>query len=302
VNASQRVDDWLMAPIPRWRLARLQAIVVIFALGYLLVRIQIFWSLGRNTASAVQRFEPVGVWFWLDQPLRRDVWLALFVATVVAGIASLSRWLSRASTVSFAAGFLLVTTYRNSWGQLMWFENLTAVHLAVLAFVPINRATLVARCKRSRDTVTGWPMVICALSTVIAYCLAGVAKLRIGGLGWASGDVLAHHIAYSAARLQALGARSSPLASPIMNQRWLLHAGALLTLTLELSAPLILIIGRRRRRVAMAWCAVMWVFHVLIAATMFVVFPYHLAGLAALPVWWATRSEPETDELLRWPK
>ena len=50
--------------------------------------------------------------------------------------------------------------------------------------------------------------------TVVTYVLAGLAKLRIGGVDWLVGDTLRNHVAYSAVRLEVLGARPSPLAAP----------------------------------------------------------------------------------------
>jgi hypothetical protein len=287
------IDRWSIRPTLRWRLARLQSAVVAFALGLLLVRFQVFWSLGTRTANGtVNTFEPVGILAFLDRPIAARTWRLLVGITFLAGALAFARRWYRLSAPTFACCFLVVTTYRNSWGQLMWFENLLVIHLIVLSAASLAGVPLRQSWTRSADVVSGWPMATCAIATVTTYFLAGVSKLRIGGIGWTNGDVLAHHIAYSAARLRALGGSSSPLAAPLLDQRWLLTIGAVLTVVLELLAPLVLII----HRLAPMWCAAMWTFHILIALTMFVVFPYHLAGIALVPVWWAARPpDPRND-------
>jgi hypothetical protein len=215
-------------------------------------------------------------------------------------VLAVSRW-TRVWGVAFASLVLVVTTYRSSWGQLLWFDNLMVIHLGCLAFVPGGWRVLRAPATPRPSLVAGWPLGWCAIATVVTYVLAGVAKMRLGGVEWIGGDVLANHIAYSAARLELLGGSSSPLASVAVSQHWLLSAGATVTVLGELLAPLALL----QRTWAIVWVIVMMVFHLVIGLTMFVVFPYPLIGLAFAPVLWCAptrRSEavaPMTGLLVR---
>ena len=43
-----------------------------------------------------------------------------------------------------------------------------------------------------------WPVRVAAVVTVLTYVLAGIAKLRIGGVAWMTGDTLRNHVAFSA--------------------------------------------------------------------------------------------------------
>ena len=51
-----------------------------------------------------------------------------------------------------------------------------------------------------------------AITTVITYFIAGIAKLRIGGADWLDGSTLTNHIGYSATRMEVLGGFKPPLA------------------------------------------------------------------------------------------
>ena len=124
-------------------------------------------------------------------------------------------------------------------------------------------------------------------TTVVTYVLAGLAKLRLGGLDWLVGDTLRNHVAYSAVRLEVLGGRPSPLAEPLVDQAWLFPPLAVLTVVVELAAPVALLGGRIRD----VWVIAAWMLHAGIAALMLVVFPYPLFLVAFAPFY----------RLERWP-
>jgi hypothetical protein len=225
---------------------------------------------------ADRRFDPVGPLAFLDGPLPAAV---VVVAVVVTPVAAAFLAFGRRESVSgpiAAAGFLFVTTYRNSWGQLLHTENLVALHLTVLAVAPfVSRVRSAAR-----DTDRAWAVDAMAVLTVGTYFLAGVAKLRISGWAWLDGDVLRHQIAFDNARKEVLGDTSSPFAGWILRQGWLLAPAAIMTMLVEVGAPLALLRGR----VAMLWSGTAWAFHVAILVFMAILFPYHLLGIALAPL------------------
>jgi Vitamin K-dependent gamma-carboxylase len=144
------------------------------------------------------------------------------------------------------------------------------------AYAPRHRG----RIAISDDGRFAWPMRLAAAITVCTYALAGIAKLRGGGIAWINGESLRNHVAYSAARLRVLGETPSPLAAPLMKQLWLLTPLALATLVIELGAPVVLFFARLR----WLWVAAVVAMHAAIAATMFVVFPYPLTLIAFAPL------------------
>ncbi len=245
-------------------------LVVIFACAYVAIRFPAFRGLvGVNPSE----FEPVGVLWFLRAPLPAWVWFSALGLLFASGAIAAAGRASKIAVPVFAGSVLVVTTYRSSWGQLLWFENLLVIHLVVIAAgAPMSGGRI--------DRPVPWTMQWCAVATIVLYALAGLAKLRYGGVGWVSGDVLANHIGYSSARLSVFGERPPLLASFAVAHPRVLTAGAVATVALELAAPLTLL----GRRLAIAWSGAMWTLHVVVALTMAVVFPYPMLGLAFIPV------------------
>jgi hypothetical protein len=284
-----RADAWLAAPAPADRLAVLRILTSLFATGYLAALLPALLALADAPAW---RFEPVGVLAGLDAPLPAAAWTALVVGALVLGAASTTGAWFRLTGPGFAAVLLVVTTYRSSWGQLLWFEALFVLHVLIVGFAP-SAASLSIDARRAvpvaRDGgAYGFPIRLAALVTVTTYVLAGVAKLRIGGADWLDGDTLRNHIAYSAVRLEVLGGTPSPLARPFMEHGALLAPMTLTAVVVELAAPLALLGGRIRT----AWVALAWTMHAAIAALLFVVFPYPLTLVAFAPLFPLERLRP----------
>jgi hypothetical protein len=283
-SVAGRLDAWLFAAAPAERLAVLRMLTGGFGVVYLLVRFPAFAAL-RDAAPG--RFDAVGALWLLAKPLPDGVLLALIVAALLAGIAFTAGAWFRISGPAFAVTLLVLTTYRSSWGQLLHFENLLVLHVLVVGLTRSADA-LAWDARRNRSghdrelepaTAYGWPVRLAALVTVVTYVLAGLAKLRLGGLDWLVGDTLRNHVAYSAVRLEVLGAQPSPLAAPLVDQAWLFPPLAVLTVLVELAAPVALLGGRIRD----GWVAAAWLLHAGIAALMLVVFPYPLFLVAFAP-------------------
>jgi hypothetical protein len=112
--------------------------------------------------------------------------------------------------------------------------------------------------------------------TVIAYVVAGVAKVRNAGPEWLDGEVLRVQIAYDNLRKIELGDMHSPLGAQLVRYAWIFPPLAWATMVLELGAPLALL-GRWPAR---AWVVAVWGFHVGVAAVMWISFLYPLSGVA----------------------
>ena len=87
------------------------------------------------------------------------------------------------------------------------------------------------------------PLRLVCIVVVLTYVIAGVAKLRYGGLDWIFGDALRNHVAYSAARLDLLGGTPSPLAEFAVRQAWMFPPMAAVAVVIELVAPIALFGG-----------------------------------------------------------
>lgn len=274
-----------MTVAPPERLAVFRILLGSFVTGYLAVRLPVFIEL---TARETNRFDPVGLFRLLDAPLGAGLYLALIALTITAGVAFTVGWRFRFTGPTFAVLLLVVTSYRSSWGQLLHFENLMVLHVMVLA--PFRAADAWSvDAGGSHEGVAGWvsphvrynfPLQVASVIVVVTYVLAGIAKLRYGGLDWVRGDSLRNHIAYAAARVELLGGNSSPFAAIAVRNAWILPPAAVASIVIELGAPLALI----SKRIRNVWVAFAWLMHTGILALMLIVFPSPLLLIAFAPM------------------
>ena len=261
--------------IPATRVATLRVLVGGYAVAYLVIRAPHFW---RSFALEPRRWEPVGIVGWLDEPVPSALARIALVASIALGVAFVAGLRYRVTAPAFAALFLLVTSLRNSWGQVWHTENLVVLHVVVLAFAPAAVAwSLDAHdADLRKELVATRAPLLMSLATVTTYVLAGITKLRDAGPDWLSGDILRNQVAFDHVRKAALGADTSPFAATVLQYAWLFVPFATLTLLVELGAPLALL----GRRWALAWAAAAWSFHVGVVALMWITFPYPLSGIA----------------------
>jgi hypothetical protein len=282
------IEGWLMAPAPATRLAVFRILIGVFSAGYLLARLPVLLAMGDESRI---EWEPVGVLWWLDDPLPGWAVRCAVLVTIALAVGFATGVAFRIVGPAFALALLFVTTYRSSNGQLLWFDNLLVLHAVLIGCSPAADALQLGgrgEAVVGESPRYGWPLRLAAIVTAVTYALAGVAKLRIGGTGWLDGDSLRNHVAFSATRLRVLGGTPSPLAEPMMNMGWLFTPLAIATLVIELGAPLVLVMSKLR----VPWVALAWSMHAAIAATMFVVFPYPLALIAFAPLFRLERLLP----------
>jgi hypothetical protein len=269
----------LFAAVAPERLALLRVLVGGYASVYLLARAPV---LADFRGMAEERFEPVGLAALLDAPLSPALAGLLWALCWLTCVAfTLGLWF-RASGPLCALALLWVTSYRTSWGMVFHTDNLLVLHVLALGCAPAAAAALSVDAARARserplpDARFAWPLWLVSALTVVAYVLAGIAKLKISGLHWADGEVLRSTMAHDAVRKAAVGSMHSPLGAWLVQYAWPFPVLGTLTLLLELGAPLALLGGR----FAAAWVLGVWGFHVGVLATMAIAFPYPLSGIA----------------------
>ena len=264
----------LTATAPAERLAAFRVALGVFVLSYLVLRVPVLLQLRDRRAGG---FAGVGVLAWLDEPIDDRSVHRIARRGDRRRRRVHGRWWFRVAGPVFALATLVLTTYRSSWGQLLHFENLMVLHLLIVGFRRIRRRVVDRRPSGRSDR--GPRLLVAAtlacIVVVVAYVIAGVAKLRYGGIEWIVGDTLRNHIAYSAARLDLLGGTPSPLARPVVDQAWVLPPMAAASVAIELATPIALLGGWWRN----GWVIAAWVMHVGIAALMLVAFPYPCSSL-----------------------
>lgn len=282
------IDRYFYAPAPPERLALLRIAAGGFAVVYLI------WRFGALTSVAhfhAAEFLPVGVVRLLAAPLP-PVWVPIVaLATIAVGVAFAAGFRYRVSGPLFALLFLWTTSYRNSWGMIFHVENLVALHLLLLGAARAADAFSWDARRRPAPPPShgryGWPIRTMTAVTATAYVLAGVAKLKFAGLHWLSGDFLREQIAHDNLRKIELGSIHAPLGAMLVQYGMPFGVLAVVSLCLELGAPLALL----SRRIAIVWVAGAWSFHLGVVGLMAIVFPYQLTLLAFLPYF----------EVERWP-
>lgn len=270
-----------MNPVaPARRLAALRLLTGGFAVTYLLVRLPYFLDLTRLDRG---RWDPPGALGSLPAPPSPEAARLLLVVALVAGVAFVVGWRFRWAGPAFAVLLLVVLSYRNAWGHLFHTDNLLVLHVFVVGCAPSAHAWSLdtrGRVEPAADVRYGWPLRLAAVLTVTTYVVTGIAKLRYAGGDWLAGDTLLHQIAFDNARKKVLGDTYSPLAAVLVGHPSLFAPLGLLTLVVELGAPLALL----GRRWAAAWAGAAWLFHLGIVALMWIAFPYPLSLIAFAPL------------------
>lgn len=277
MNPLRWFDDYWYARMPAERVAALRIITGGFALVYIVARAS---HLTGYAHFPDHDFAPIGIASPLSTPLPAALTYAIFALSVVCGGAFVAGAYYRLTGPLFAAGFLWLTTYRNSWGMIFHQDNLVALHLLILALAPAAKAWAYdarsGSSPASADGRFGWPVRAMCWATVVSYVLAGLAKVKNTGWAWSDGDVLRTQVAYDALRKLELGGMHSPLGAWSVQFETPFVILGFMTLVLELGAPLALL----HRRVRTLWVVGIWSFHLGVIALMAITFAYPVSGCA----------------------
>lgn len=270
--------DWLWHPAPARRLAALRVLVGAYTVAFLLARSASFWQMADLPAWQA---EGVGVLWFLDASWSPTLVHVLYLVTLLLGVSFTLGLGFRVTGPLFAVAFLVVSTYRMSFGHVIHTEHLVALHLLALGFTRSADAWSLDARRRADPPVDhvryGAPIRAMALVLVITYVLAGVAKVRHGGMDWLVGDVLRNQVAYDNLRKELLGSPHSPFGGWTVRFAWLFPPAAVLTTVVEIGAVVALLSSRRAARL---WALAAWGFHVMVLALMAISFPYPLSFVA----------------------
>jgi hypothetical protein len=291
----KRIASWWFAPAPAERLAAVRILVGAFALSWVGGRLMESYAVAKLGAS---HFRPTGVVRVLDAPLPPELTLAIGIVTCVLLGAFTLGILYRITAPLAALALLWALTYRNSFGMIFHTENLLVMHVLALACAPAADAWSFDRVRRGAappvpEAGYGWILKLLAAITAATYMMAGIAKLRIAGVAWLDGEQLRNQIAIDNLRKALLGDSIAPLATPFLDHPSGFTIFSVMTIVLELGAPLALL----HPRAAKLWALAAWGFHVGVVFLMNIWFPYPLLGLAYLPL---LRCERPFAWLVRW--
>lgn len=259
------------------RLAIVRAATFGYAAAWLVVRGGYVWDVTRLPD---RRYQPVGVLAWFDARPGQALVISVAVLTMGASVLAAAGRRAAVTAPLGAAGMLLIASYTSSFGQIFHTEHLLVVHLLVLAGHAVG-------APRTGDPawLGRWAVGTLAAVTAATYVVAGVAKLRMAGPGWVTGDTLRNWVATDNLRKLLLEDPYSPVGAELAGVAWVWTPIAVATLAVELGAPIIVLCwrsGRLARVVAAGWAVAAWAFHVGVLALMAISFPYQLSGVAYL--------------------
>jgi hypothetical protein len=268
----------------------LRILVGLYSTVYLGIRLPHILSFAGHRA---EQFHPVGLLAWMHEPLEPSVYRLLVVLVFAASFAFVAGLAYRVVAPFFAALLLVVLTYANSWGGILHSDNLWVFHVSVLSLAPAADALSLDARRLDRVPSShfkyGWPIRLMCWICVFTYFLAGLAKLKNGGLGFIEGESLRNYVALDNVRKIELGSLHSPLAALVLPFPGLFQALAVVSLVLELAAPLVML----QAKVAKVWSVAMWSFHLGVLALMAILFPYPVTFIAFAPFF-------RTERLARW--
>jgi hypothetical protein len=271
------VTRWLTAPVPLGRVAAFRTLVYLFVIADLLH----FTSWVRGHADLPgELYQPLLIGRLLPFPtptpaLGYGVFAALLGTAAVAATGRLPRLAGGAVALLYLQWMLIAMSY----GKVDHDRFGLLVALAVLPTVGRAR-----HGDRTRSEAAGWALRATQLAVVATYFLAAWAKLRYGGLEWAT----------SATLTWAIIRRGTSLADPLLAVPWVLIAGQAGILAFELLSPLIFVLRERWRHAAVGF---LYVFHLVSFATITISFLPHLAAMTSFlplervrPVGWLRRA------------
>ena len=255
------VATWLTEPVPRGRVAAFRTLVYLFVAADLVV----FTPWVRHHAGVPGEFyHPLFVARLLPLPAPTPalVTVAFWTLLMLALLAATGR-------APRALGWPIFLLYFEWMILAMSYGKVDHDRFGLLvALAALPTAGRARHGDPTRTEAGGWAMRVTQLAVVSTYFLAAWAKLRFGGLEWATSSVLA----------RAIIRRGTDLADAIAQVPWLLVVAQFGILAFELLSPLIFVLRERWRPLAVAF---FYGFHLVTFATITISFAPHLAAMTS---------------------
>lgn len=266
---------WLFQPVPVARIAVLRVV------AYLFVPVDVLLTTPWVAAHAQvpgALYQPLLIGRLLHLPTPGSWVEVLRWVLVAAALLAASGRLPRVLGTLVAALYLEWMVVAFSYGKV---DHDRIGYLVLLAVLPtVGRASV---RDRTPSAAAGWALRTTAIAVVATYFLSAWAKLRFGGLDWATGATLT----------RAVIRRGTGLSTPLLDHAWLLTAFQWVLITVELVvSPLLLVRWRDARRTYLL-VGGFYLFHLVTFLTISIIFlPHCVALLALLPLERIARPAP----------
>jgi hypothetical protein len=260
-----RVVDWLLAPVPKGRIAAFRTVIYLFVAGDLVF----FSGWVRNHAAAPgDLYKPLLIGRVLHLPtpnptLVNTIFWVLLPVTLAAATGRLHRALGLTVFILYFEWMIIAMSY----GKI---DHDRLAMLVALATLPTA-----GRARHGDEETTqagGWALRMTQLAVVATYFLASWAKLRFGGLHWLTGATLT----------RAVIRRGTRLAGLLVKVPYLLTVSQFGIMAFELGSPIVFFLRPKWRYAAVAG---FYLFHLVTVATITISFiPHQVAMTSFLPL------------------
>jgi hypothetical protein len=269
-----RLLGWLIAPVPKGRVAAFRTLVYLFVAADLVV----FTPWVRHHADTpAELYQPLLVGRLLPLPTPGAVLVhTIFVLLLVTALAAATGRAPRLLGWTVFALYFEWMIIAMSYGKVDHDRVGLLVALAALATVGRTR-----HGDPEPTEAGGWALRVTQIAAICTYFLAAWAKLRFGGLDWVTSSVLA----------RAIVRRGTDLADLIADVPYLLVVAQFGIVAFELASPVIFMLTERWRHRLVAF---FYSFHLATFSTITISFAPHLIALTSFlplervrPVEWA---------------
>lgn len=277
INIAQRFTDVWFSPAPPIRLQLIRIITGILSLWYLVTRFNLINGLSKLGKGM---FEPVGLMRLFDAMPSPLTITCLLVLTILLNVLFIAGWQFKWVGPAFAILLLITFCYRNSWSMIYHNYNLLVLHIMVIGFCAAGGVPAFSNTAPREYWQFGWPLKLISMITALSYFLSAIAKLK-GELAWQwlNGSAMRSQVAVDAIRKNMFGIETSTVFDELYSNTWLFTGMAVMSLLIELLAPLVVLAGRR---IAGAWVLLAWLMHWGILVIMGIEFVHHLTGIVYL--------------------
>jgi hypothetical protein len=265
-GAARTRESWWFAAVPLRRIALLRAVV------YLFIPLDVVLTSGwvrEHAAQGSALYQPLTIARWAQLPAPSSLTVNLLALLVVASaVVAATGWAPRITGTVAGLAYLGWMVVAMSYGKV---DHDRFAFLVALAVLPTIGATSLRPARTAgRWTEQGaWALRCVQLSVVATYFLASWAKLRFGGLDWATGATLE----------RALLRRDTVFSSWMLGKPEILVPMQFAMIGAEVLSPLVLVARSDRARALVALG--MWVFHLSVFAGVTIIFLPHCVAIAA---------------------
>ena len=257
----RRLSDWLVAPVPRGRVAAFRTLAYLFVPVDLLLLTP--WVRLHATVPG-ELYRPLLLGRLLPLPVPTDALVdGLFVALLATSVAAATGRAPRALGWAVALLYGEWMVIAMSYGKVDHDRFGYLVALFALATAGPARHGDPTPTERG-----GWALRVTQIAAIATYFLAALTKYRYGGLDWLNSSTLTWAVVR---RGTSFGDWMMGLPGVLVAMQWFIY-------TFEFCSPAVFLLTERwRRRVV----ALLYAFHVGVYAAVKIAFFPHLVALAA---------------------